>query len=123
VIASSGSGQQARTQSVKQAANRPGSIRFIMMLSQAPREPPNGRAGTAARIRDRRFPNRNGVEAVALGDRGADAHQQNLVQLATLSGLRLSSIREKWSSRSRKPEGRAGSQDKTSMSRLRIRSP
>jgi hypothetical protein len=44
-IASRGSGQQARTQSMKQAANRSGSIRFIMMLSQRPEGIPqlNGR--------------------------------------------------------------------------------
>ena len=39
-IASRGSGQQARTQSMKHAANRAGSIRFIMMLSQRPEGTP-----------------------------------------------------------------------------------
>ena len=44
-IVSRGSGQQARTQSMKQAANRSGSIRFIMMLIQRPEGTPqlNGR--------------------------------------------------------------------------------
>ena len=38
-IVSREAGQQARTQSMKQAANRSGSIRFIMMLSQRPEAP------------------------------------------------------------------------------------
>ena len=38
-----GSGQQARTQSMKQAAKRSGSIRFIMMLSQRPEGTPQSK--------------------------------------------------------------------------------
>jgi hypothetical protein len=44
-IVSGGSGQQAQTQSIKQAANKSGSIRFITILSQRPEGTPqsNGR--------------------------------------------------------------------------------
>ena len=52
----------------------------------------------------------DGVEAVALGDRGADAHKQNLVQLVRhVFGTSSVSIREKWSSKSRNRDGSAGS--------------
>src|SRR5271157_4477078 len=83
-IVSGGSGQQARTQSMKQAANRSGSIRFIMMLIQRPEGTPQSNG------RNRRknpkmvvSPISDGLEAVAVGDRGADAQQQNLVQLVS----------------------------------------
>ena len=109
-IASRGSGQQARTQSMKQAANRSGSIRFIMMLSQRPEGIPqlNGRN----RRKNSRWPFPQSETASKLSHSAivAQTHTSNtsFSLCATLSGLRLSSIREKCSSRSRNLEGRAG---------------
>ena len=56
-IMSGGSGQQARTQSMKQAANRSGSIRFIMMLSQRPEETPHSNGRNRRKNPRRTFPN------------------------------------------------------------------
>src|SRR5208282_253883 len=81
-IMSRGSGQQARTQSMKQAAKRSGSIRFITILSQRPEGTPQSK-GRNRRKKMGASPIRDGVEAVALGDRGANAQQQNLVQLVS----------------------------------------
>ena len=57
-IASSGSGHEARTQSMKQAANRPGSIRFIMMLSQRPEGTPQSNGRKRCRNSRWAFPSR-----------------------------------------------------------------
>lgn len=110
-IASTGSGQQARTQSMKQAANRSGSIRFIMMLSQRPEGIPQLNGRNRRKNSRWAFPQSETASKLSHSAIVAQTHTSNtsFSLCATLSGLRLSSIREKCSSRSRNPEGRAGS--------------
>ena len=109
-IASSGSGQQARTQSIKQAANRSGSIRFIMMLSQRPEGTPQSKVRN--RRRNPRWALPQSEMASKLSHSAIVAHTHtsstSFSLCATLSGPRLSSTREKQSSRSRNCEGGAG---------------
>ena len=110
-ITSRGSGQQARTQSMKQVANRPGSIRFIMMLSQRPEGTPQSKGRNRCKNSRCAFPHAEMASKLSHSAIVAQTHKNKISfsLWATSSGLRLSAIREKWSNRSHNREGRAGS--------------
>ena len=109
-IASSGSGHEARTQSMKQAANRPGSIRFIMMLSQRPKGNPQSNGRKRCRNSRWALPQSEMASKLSQSAIVAQTHKSrtSFSLCATLLGLRLSSILAKWSKRSRNREGWEG---------------
>ena len=109
-IASRGSGPQARTQSMKQAANRPGSIRFIMMLSQRPEGTPqsNGRN----RRKNSRWAPPQSEMASKLSHSAIvaqTAQQENLVQLVS-HAFRTSFVLDPGKMIQQKPQPRRFSQ-------------
>ena len=96
-IVSRGSGQQATTQSMKQAANSSGSIRFIMMCSQRPEGTPQWKGRNRRRNARWALPQSEMASKLSHSAIVAQTHtsKTSLSSCATLSGLRLSSIREK----------------------------
>ena len=109
---------------MKQAANRSGSIRFIMMLSQRPEGTPLVGQETTQKTEMRVSPRRDGVETVAIGDRGADAQEENVVQLVSdVFRARLILDPGEVAKRSRDREGCAGWKGEASMTRAPNREP
>src|SRR6516162_3632493 len=79
-IRSGRSGQTSRTQALKQAENRPGSIRFISSEPACPRHPVMVGQEAAQELQALLPPGCDRLVVVAVGDRAADHQQQNLRQ-------------------------------------------
>ena len=96
---------------MKQAANRSGSIRFIMTLSQRPEGTPQSKGRKRRKNPRWAFPQSEMASKPSHSAIVAQTHNSRISfsLCATLSGLRLSVIREKWSKRIRNREGCAGS--------------